>query len=305
MLVLYTDIDILLELYPNGTWNYDGLSGNEALSYHTIKRILHKLNPAILARNKNMPIDEIIKYKENIILNPNFSWELVKKCGLTKYVQLISYAPYLTMENILERNDWDWTGIIINPNITFDDCKLLRDKGFPFVYDNISIVKSITMEDILSHPEIDWNYKQLSANKNLPWDKLLKENHIYNWELLSQNTAITEDIVKNNMDKPWRKSFLASHPNLSPNFLLSIGITPLVMNPNYDWIKFKKDIEKGIYTTYTILSFNDLNQKKYVKVGIDYIPLQKYTILITRIVNDFCERYLVHDVASIILSYIF
>ena len=106
----------------------------------------------------------------------------------------ISANPNITMQLINENPDlyWEKTGIARNPNITMEVVRGLDMEltGFEDVTEEaqknefwlqLSINPSVTVETVLSNPDLKWDFEWLVMNPN-----------------------ITQEIIQSNPDLPWK-----------------------------------------------------------------------------------------------------
>jgi len=109
---------------------------------------------------------------------------------------------------------------------------------------------NITFEDILKHPNINWNNVGMSKNKNITYN-IVKSNPTIIWDYnkLSANQSITFEDVMNSLDKPWNFTDLSYNPNITwdmikytPEFQWDYEL--LCCNPNltFDIIEDNRDI---------------------------------------------------------------
>jgi hypothetical protein len=121
--------------------------------------------------------------------NPNKNWNWTK----------ISSHHNITMDIIEQNPDdsiapgcpkWDYYGIVLNPNVTFDFILKNHNKivTWHVVYNRTVYNYVITEKDLINN--IDWEYKQLSRNRNLG------------------------NYIKNNPEKPWDWNLVANHMNI-------------------------------------------------------------------------------------------
>jgi hypothetical protein len=121
--------------------------------------------------------------------NPNKNWNWTK----------ISSHMNITLDIIEQNPDdsiapgcpkWDYYEVLLNPNVTFDFVLKNHNKIVLWhaVYNRTVYNYVITEKDLIN--DIDWEYKQLSRNKNI------------------------SNYIKNNPEKPWNWNFVACHMNI-------------------------------------------------------------------------------------------
>lgn len=92
---------------------------------------------------------------------------------------------------------------------------LTREPNF-FEHADISTNPSVTWDDVMSHPEIDWNFGNLSSNPHITWD-IVQAHPERNWSYigLSSNPNITIDIVTAHPDKDWNYHHLGMNASIT------------------------------------------------------------------------------------------
>jgi hypothetical protein len=79
--------------------------------------------------------------------------------------------------------------ISYNSNITLQN--ILDHKELPWDYSRISSNLNITLQNILDHPELPWNFSQLSSNPNITFQNVVDHPEInWNYNILSSNFNI-------------------------------------------------------------------------------------------------------------------
>lgn len=115
-------------------------------------RLANLLDWSGLSENISFTISDIIK-------NPQYPWEW----------EWVSNNPNVTLqiiidsmgENTNDNNiDWDWSELIRNPGIDFNDINDNCD--LPWDLTAISWNPNLTAKNIIDHPEIEWNFEALS-----------------------------------------------------------------------------------------------------------------------------------------------
>jgi hypothetical protein len=177
-------IDIVLSNL-NYDWNWDMLSGNESISFRDI------------LDNPQLPWN--MKY---IYSKPDLTIEYVKKnislASTSKLdFYLLSKNPGITFHDILSNPQikWNWQGVALNPNVTFDDMLTHRNK---FLDSWFSDSPNITMENVLANPDIQWNWQYLSRNPKITWTNVLNNINLpWDWKELSSKSLRRAEIANN------------------------------------------------------------------------------------------------------------
>jgi hypothetical protein len=143
---------------------------------------------------------------------------------------------------------------------------------------NMSLTEYITscrnnrFDNILKKHYI--NYEQLSYNPGLTWD-IIKNNldKPWKWVKLSFHKNITWDIIQQNKDCPWDYDFVCKNPNVTWDIIQKNSATLnsysfISKNPNITWDIISKNLNKGwdwSYLSETLsleIISNNLKKKK-------------------------------------------
>ena len=143
---------------------------------------------------------------------------------LMKYTYPASKNPHLLdyfVSLVKELKDFD-IELGANPGITFDLIKEIKDKAIlrpsyailrPSSY---SCNPGIKMQDIINHPDFDWDWKYVSANPNLTINMIEQfPNKDWNWRFVSRNPGITVQEIIDRPLFPWSWSDVSANPNLT------------------------------------------------------------------------------------------
>ena len=150
---------------------------------------------------------------------------------------------YIKVISSLTFNDSDWKYLSRNPNITMDmvlnnvvsphysinpfdlltgTSPLLNDAThLAYTYKtwdwkSLSANKNITFDMVLAYPNLPWDWMGLQCNPNLTFNDVLDHPEIkWNYKILSGNKNITLDIIISNPDKNWSVDDLSMNPNIT------------------------------------------------------------------------------------------
>ncbi len=224
-----TEQDVLNNLnYP---WNYEGLCMNPNISlkffndYIIKPDVVHRVDWHHLSSNPSITMLDIINY-------PKYAWD-------DKY---LSSNPNLTSNFILnEGKDRKWFVPFIssNPGITARDIfKSTLKNMFDWDYKNLSANVNLPIVYVNDNLDKPWNFHSISTNVSI---NDLEKFHQIPWDAhgLSINKNITFNFVKNHPKVKWHLPSLLS--NSSIDF-------KTIMN-NYSWFA-NKWTEKNIIEMY-------------------------------------------------------
>lgn len=93
----------------------------------------------------------------------------------------------------------------------------LSSRGSNFHWDRLSRHEKVTMEMILAHPELPWNWRLVQCNPNLTLDFVLAHPEIeWMWETLSAHKSIQfEEHIITHPELPWDWNFVSVNPNVT------------------------------------------------------------------------------------------
>lgn len=196
--------------HPDKPYNWECLTYNKSVTFDTIM-------------NNRDKYPWVMKF---LAMNPNVTWEIIQQ----------------NRDSI----EWDYTLLLENPNITWDIIQENLDlftNSSPDAWSYISNNLNITMEIVDRHPEYNWDWRVLSAHKNVTWDDIYcRPNRPWDIGWMSRNPNITWDIVGHNLHLNWDWNALSAHPNMTKSVILNtIRSCPWNLkefinnNPNIDW----------------------------------------------------------------------
>ena len=224
-----SQIELLLEKYPNKKWNWFLISQNPNISWDFI--LNHPEKPWCwfnLALNKITTLKMIedqwnrLEQNEKKLRNnmDPYKWQLYPQisywCGVV-------YNPNITLDLILRNakrlSKADWNYVSYKFEITMDILKKHPLKPWDWI--TLSSKSNITMEDIESTlSKFPWDFGGISRNPNLTIHMIRKfYKKKWSWNNISRNPGITMDMVENNYDLPWEKHGLSSNPNLTIGYV--------------------------------------------------------------------------------------
>lgn len=243
----------MIEKYDNFPWVWYRVFENINIDFNFMMRNKDKyFNFLMKKENKEyfeeyFICDEKDKDKEYEKFVNDYFWEQ------------ISIHPSITWDFIDEHPEypWCWLLISINPNVNIDIIKNNPDK--PWIMDSIgdfiSRNPSTTIEHVIKHQDIKWNYGFLSSNKTITIDFVLaNKDKKFIWSVLSRHPNITFDDIMKNKDLPWNWELVAINPNVKISNIERHPEIPWSSNPeSWEGISLNpnitiKDIKKHIET---------------------------------------------------------
>ena len=86
----------------------------------------------------------------------------------------------------------------------------------------ISRNPSITLNEILSHPELKWKWYCISTNPNITMEFILSHpEKNWNWYRISSNSSITLNDILSHPEKEWNWNWISKNPNITLDDILS------------------------------------------------------------------------------------
>ena len=76
----------------------------------------------------------------------------------------LSYNPHVTLKEILENMDVDWSWATLSSHLDFTEADLIHP-GIPWDWGNMSGNPSLTLEAVGRLLYLPWNWSALSSNK--------------------------------------------------------------------------------------------------------------------------------------------
>lgn len=160
--------------------------------------------------------------------NPNVTWNLIK---------------------YYKKSKWNRNDICLNPNLTYEDVKeiIILNKYFkPSLNTLMNPDKTLVDK---TGPYIDVSV--FGFNENLTLD-LIKENPYkipFDYKYISLNPNITEDFIRENINKNWDYTYLSMNPNVSWKIVNEFSnkqwnYEELSKNPNITWDIIKNNPDK-------------------------------------------------------------
>jgi hypothetical protein len=214
---------------------YFNICENESITQNDIKNTL-----LILPWNKNWMV---YRYPELIDIYPDFDYDyeilssspnitieflkthddIIKKLNW----ESITSSSGITWENISEtpKLPWERGSITYNPNITWKIVK--NNPNIPWNYYTLTNIIGVDWDFINANPDNEYNWDIISESPCIKWNFIKRHKEKINWYILSSNSSITIDIVKNNLDEPWVHSELSVNPNMTEDIAIK---TPFI-----DW----------------------------------------------------------------------
>jgi len=93
---------------------------------------------------------------------------------------------------------WNYHKLSFHPNLTFEFVLSKPDK--PWYWDYISETLKITIDDVLNTPHLKWSFKHLSCNPNITYQNLQQYPTLdWSYKYFSKNPNLTFDIVLNDL----------------------------------------------------------------------------------------------------------
>jgi len=229
-----------------------------------ISKHLSKLNITVVI--KKMPLSFLLSnhidyfcetiFWRYIWINPSITHEFfLEHLSDNLDWEFLSCNKFFTLDFIEEFIDFPWSWEILSSRITPDFFDKYRDRDWD--WSRLSYNPDM-ISYIIEHPNMEWSWLFVSANKGLTIDRVKKLSSLHkplDWGLISKNDGITLDDIVNNIDLPWSWRDMSSNKHLTIEFVKKTSFQPfsrsrLVSNSmkfsreNYISKKMKKIKEK-------------------------------------------------------------
>lgn len=219
--------------HPEKPWDYKKLSMHPMITREFVLENANntdankQLSFILLSSNTSIDIDLVLELQDK-----DWFWKDVAKNP--------SISPsYLFTHPTLP---WKLEHLVQNPNINEDDIPIIRTKleganpeYSEEVWKRLSKHPNITIEYMLRHPEIKWNWNFASDNPNIRWQHVL-DHPDKRWSKL----IVMENVSRNPKNSPqdvmnlvipdsftnvpvleqYRWDGIAQNPNISPKFVM-------------------------------------------------------------------------------------
>lgn len=231
---------------PTLDWDYELLSSNECvsvadLSNHRLFTFDHRglrsnpnVDPRLLLCNRLFGrcmchmFDDAhatmlsVNFKltaDDILHHPRASWSYY----------LLSCHPAITLNMMLAdpNRGWNYHSAMLNPNITFDMIMEHRELFDETLRKNLygcqflSINRSVTIQNVLDHPQLPWNYSHLSRHVNITLQMMLDHPELpWEFDHASANPNITYEMMINHSNIKWCYKYLSLNPTLTYNIVM-------------------------------------------------------------------------------------
>lgn len=141
------------------------------------------------------------------------------------------------MDDVLNNLDkqWNWHYMARNPNFTINivlKSTKLKCK-WDWNWEEILCHLNVTMKDIINIIRVNqklepWHVKSISKNPNLTIDCIIQHPNLkWDWAVISHNPNITIEDITNHSDKPWNWYNISKNQNITMDFILA--------NPDKSW----------------------------------------------------------------------
>lgn len=151
---------------------------------------------------------------------------------------------------------WDYENIFFRSDITLNIINIIKERD-PFFFDQYNICSNPNISlDIIFESGLDISWRELSSNRYLTIDFVIKHvnTHLWDYTDLSDNIAIPVEIVDILPGKPWAWNFLSQKP-MTLDFI----------------IKHKKDIQWDVFCSKGYITLEIIDEF-YCKKGLDVHP---------------------------------
>jgi len=190
-------------------YDWDLLSSNPSLRIdHVMNHLALPWNWEKVISNKSISLDDILNnlYDENNKPTPFEDFWY----NITERVEDIEYPLTHMTDAHGNTHNWDWRTLSYNsfklPSITVDI--LVQHKDLDWDWTGLAQNPNITFDDIvrtLPH-NLPWDWAEVSLYKDFTIDQLIEHQDKLNWRTLSINKNITPEIIQATLQLNWDDS---------------------------------------------------------------------------------------------------
>jgi len=143
-----------------------------------------------------------------------YSYQSLETTWLELFWQIVSKN-----KNIIINNHYTGQLLSANTNITLE--RILTNPDFNWWWHEISKNPSITIDTIESNPGLNWDWKAISGRPDLTIDFVLRNlDKPLDFTRISSHKNITWEHVKQYPNIPWDYWFLSKNPNITLDIVL-------------------------------------------------------------------------------------
>jgi hypothetical protein len=129
-----------------------------------------------------------------------------------------------TIEEIVEKKLFNLIRWTISPqNITLELVMKCPNEWNPT---GLGLRYGITLDEIISHPELDFDYSYVSMRYDLTIDFIRRNiDRDFDWDELSKNPVFTIEEIEANSDLPWVRASVLLNPNVTLEYVQKYKFT--------------------------------------------------------------------------------
>lgn len=277
----------LLLKYPSAPWDWRIISTRVSFQF-ILTHSNYPWIPRYVSESSYVYESDVIDNPEypwcyeGLCANPNMSIEFYNKIIINHDAiqriewNLLSANPCITMFDVIQnpRHSWNHRYLSANPNLS-SNFILTEGKEFNWFVPFVSANKGITSRDILKSTlksMFDWDYKNLSANKNLPTVYVNNNiNRDWNFHSISTNASLTD--IQQYRQIKWDGTGLSMNSNMTIEYVKS--------HPTVKW---------HWYALLSTIPFSDIIKEKQLFEKKINEPLTQYLCLNPTITVDWIEK---------------
>jgi hypothetical protein len=127
------------------------------------------------------------------------------------------------------KKDWDywfWYSVSANPNITME--MILSNPDLPWVWAGVTENPNLPIKYVIDNPDLSWNWNMMSYNPELTI-AIIEMFPDKDWSCphISQHKNVTIDVIKQYPEIPWSLYYIELNPNITVDIMKT--------HPNYPW----------------------------------------------------------------------
>lgn len=211
-------------------------------------------------------------YWHKFIKNPAIPFEIKRKYfDYHKNWEIIASIRNLPsdfiIENIEHLKEYHYF-ILFETSIPFDILKEHFVCSEPEQMDPIAMNRGVSFNDILSHPEYNWNWEFVSMNPNIKLYHVLRYPDLaWDWEGLGYNANFNVKVIDANPDLPWDWKSICYNITDEIWFLDKYGDKEF----NYEYLSMNHQIPLWYFKKYIDKDWNWTRLSEHPNITMEFI----------------------------------
>lgn len=219
--------------HPEVEWNYEEIFSNPNFTF------AQKMSIDIPISTKSLYLSINLTNSRDLMNNLDFQWNWERlSVNYALSIRFIMEHPELpwnmkkvdnrhdryTIDEIKEQKHFKLIPLLL----PLEDVTLELVMKCPDVWNRVGLGfhYGITLDEIDSHPELDFDYSYVSMRHDLTIDFIRRNiNRDFDWDELSKNPVFTIEEIEANSDLPWVRASVLLNPNVTLEYVKKYKFT--------------------------------------------------------------------------------